>query len=55
MVDRTSTVDSKLERVGGGGSSKVGDDDERKHHRPSQEPNGEHGERQPDEAVAPKM
>ena len=52
MIDRARAVDCELDHIGGRRRREVRDDHEREHDRPAPEPRGEHGERQPDEAVA---
>jgi len=52
MVDRARTVDGELDHIGDPRRREVRKEHERKHDRPAPEPHGEHGEREPDEAVA---
>jgi hypothetical protein len=55
MVDRARTVDCELDHIGGRRRREVRDDHEREHDRPAPEKHAKHGERQPDEPVAPEM
>ncbi len=55
MVDRARTVDDELDQIGDRRGGEVRDDDEREHDRPAPDHHAEHGERQPDEAVAPEV
>jgi hypothetical protein len=55
MVDRARTVDGELDRIGDRRRREVRNDHEREHDRPAPEPHGEHGKRQPDEAMAPEV
>ena len=55
IVDRALTVDGQLDQIGDRPRREVRDDHEREQDRPAPEQHPEHGERQPDEAVAPEV
>jgi hypothetical protein len=55
MVDRARAVHGELEHIGDRRRREVRNEYEREHDRPAPEEHREHGERQPDEAVAPEV